>query len=357
MKLNRHILMTLIEEGYLLHNRHPFLPLTIYNYSRQTQFAKYWNAYTLMARGLVLDDNFEVVAMPFPKFFNYEEHQPEEIPTGMFEIYDKMDGSLGILFYYASKWRIATRGSFNSDQAIRAEKMLENHNLDGLDCNYTYLFEIIYPENRIVCDYGEAEKLVLLGVVDIRDGRDLPYDEFVAHMAEEDSGFEIVKRHPFVADIRELKKRNLQNEEGYILRWPDKRVKIKFEDYCRLHSIITNVSSKDIWDFLRNGKDINELLDNTPDEFDEWVRKTVADLNDQFEAFRAKVVDEYLALVREMGYDLTNLPPKKDFAIKAILKDHSACLFRLYDGKEFASYIWRQLEPMFTKPFFKEEEV
>jgi hypothetical protein len=144
MKLNKDILLTLIEEGYLLVNTNEDDSLMILNYSRKTQFEKYWNEYTLMARGLIIDREYNVVAMPFPKFFNYEEHKVEDIPTGRFEVYDKMDGSLGILFYYRGKWQIATRGSFVSDQAIRAKEILKKYPIECLDTNNTYLFEIIY---------------------------------------------------------------------------------------------------------------------------------------------------------------------------------------------------------------------
>lgn len=145
MVLDKQTILSLIEQGYLLVNEHPTLPLRIYNYSRKTQFEKYWNDYTLMARGLILDYDYNVVAMPFKKFFNYEEHKTDDIPKNeKYEIYDKMDGSLGILFYYADEWHIATRGSFVSDQAIKAKELLKKYPIDVLNKKNTYLFEIIY---------------------------------------------------------------------------------------------------------------------------------------------------------------------------------------------------------------------
>ena len=35
----------------------------------------------------------------------------------------------------------------------------------------TYLFEIIYPENRIVVDYGDYKGLVLIDVIDNETGK------------------------------------------------------------------------------------------------------------------------------------------------------------------------------------------
>lgn len=157
MKIDLLLLDKYVTDGYILVNKHPEHNLRILNYSRKVQFEKFWNSFTLLCRGLIIDDDGNVVAMPFVKFFNYEEHKAEEIPTTNFEVFDKMDGSLGILFYYAGNWHIATRGSFVSDQAIRAKEILKKYNTEDLDEEITYLFEIIYPENRIVVNYGEEE--------------------------------------------------------------------------------------------------------------------------------------------------------------------------------------------------------
>ncbi|NJO65858.1 MAG: hypothetical protein HC836_49645 [Richelia sp. RM2_1_2] len=116
-KLNEYI-----DAGLIIANEHPVLPIKILNYSRKAQFEKIWNEYTLICRGLVIDDDYNIVARAFPKFFNYEEHKPEDIPNERYEIYDKMDGSLGILFHYDNQWHIATRGSFVSDQHFVQKK-------------------------------------------------------------------------------------------------------------------------------------------------------------------------------------------------------------------------------------------
>jgi RNA ligase len=130
-----------IEEGWIEFQDHPSLPLRIYNYSRNCQFEEYWDDLTLMCRGLVLDHDGNIVARPFRKFFNLEESK--HTPTTDFDVYEKMDGSLGILFYY-DEWLLATRGSFTSEQSIKGKEMLNKYSTEKLDKNKTYLFEIIY---------------------------------------------------------------------------------------------------------------------------------------------------------------------------------------------------------------------
>ena len=100
MKYDLNILNDYIERGLIIKQVHPTLPLSIYNYSRSCQYGGQWDDITLNCRGLVLDNEGNVIAKPFPKFFNYEEHTTEEIPNELFDVYEKMDGSLGICFYY-----------------------------------------------------------------------------------------------------------------------------------------------------------------------------------------------------------------------------------------------------------------
>lgn len=88
----------LVTDGYVRVQKHPELPLEIYNYSQKAQIERYWEGIMPQLRGLVVstvDD--EIVMKPFPKFFNFDEHQLGEIPNEPWEAYEKMDGSLLIV--------------------------------------------------------------------------------------------------------------------------------------------------------------------------------------------------------------------------------------------------------------------
>ena len=90
MKYNLKVLEEYIDKGLVVKQNHPTLPLSIYNYSRTTQYDGMWDDITLNCRGLVLDNEGNVIAKPFPKFFNYEEHKPEDIPNENFVVYEKI---------------------------------------------------------------------------------------------------------------------------------------------------------------------------------------------------------------------------------------------------------------------------
>lgn len=85
-----------------------------------------WDKYCLLARGLVLNHSERrVVATPFPKFFNYGEGGVK-LPALPFEVTEKMDGSLGILFHHGTSWRVTTRGSLTSEQGLWATRYLQH---------------------------------------------------------------------------------------------------------------------------------------------------------------------------------------------------------------------------------------
>ena len=183
------ILEKYYQDGLLLKQVHPKHDLTIWNYTPRVQYDRLWDDITIQCRGLVTNSKGDIIARPFKKFFNYEEHKPEDIPNEEYVVYEKLDGSLGILFNYQGEWILATRGSFTSPQAIKGKEILNNHDISALRKDNTYLFEIIYPENRIVVDYGDEEKLVVIGGIHTETGEEIP-DSSLFWMQE--AGFEVV---------------------------------------------------------------------------------------------------------------------------------------------------------------------
>src|ERR1700724_164990 len=106
--------------------------LRIYCYTQSCVFDAQWNDATLIARGLVLDVERETVAAtPFPKFFNAFE-RGETIPDLPFETFEKVDGSLIIIFWHAGAWKTTTKGTFGTAQALWAARKLKDCDLSAL---------------------------------------------------------------------------------------------------------------------------------------------------------------------------------------------------------------------------------
>lgn len=359
MKYNLDILNDYIDAGLVLKQDHPTLPISIYNYSRKTQYEGKWDEITLNCRGLILDFQGKVVAKTFPKFFNYEElvgskWKLSEIPNEPFEVFEKLDGSLGIFFYYEEQWIMATKGSFISEQSVKGMQIAKKYLYDKTCIpGFTYLFEIIYPENRIVCDYGKDERLVLLSIMN-RNGIELPYD-----MIEQD-GWDIVRRYDGISDFKVLKEMISKDREGFVVRFQNgMRMKIKGDEYVRLHKILTQVSSYDIWEYLKEGKDIMEIVEKVPDEFDKWVKLKVSEIS--YNHFR---ISEYCGKLHDYfrygKYNDKPEPTKKEYAehVKNNINPNlHGVMFAIWDGgnKKADDIIWKLVKPKHDKPFSKIE--
>ena len=327
------------ERGLLYSQTHPILPLTIWNYTEKVQYESLWDEVTLATRGLVTDSSGRVVARPFSKFFNLEEGR--HTSTQDFEVFEKMDGSLGIAFVYEEQVVYATRGSFASDQAEWMASWGGKYNFSNILVEgYTYLFEIIYPENRIVVDYGGESRLVLLGVIKTDTGEETTWDDLSAF-----EGWDLVKRYDGISDYTTLKGMVENNHEGFVVRFSNgQRVKIKGEEYLRLHRIMTNLSTTAIWEVLSNGGDILSTLTDVPDEFYDKIHQYSKELMDKY----TKLEDEYHFIFKILGRS-DDFEFRAGFAERAKRYKYPAILFKMYDDKDYSGLIWKLIRPEFGK--------
>jgi RNA ligase len=337
-KLNKYY-----EDGLLYKQVHPSLPLTIWNYTEKVQYENLWDEVTLMCRGLVTDNTGDIVATPFQKFFNIEEGKFE--PTEKFEVYEKMDGSLGIVFWYQGQWVVATRGSFTSDQAIKARELLQKYNTDIMFRHLTFCFEIIYPENRIVLDYGTDEKLVLLGTFN-KDGKEMDSEIWSQW------GFDVVKKYDGINDYKQLKEMVKNDQEGFVVKFSNgDRVKVKGVEYLRLHKIMTNVTTTGVWEYLKNGEDVMEILKDVPDEFYNKIKTYVQHLKYGYFQISEDTGKKFDYMMYGKYNDKEPITDRKEFAEWVLTqpKHMSGILFRMFDKKDYSEIIWNLIRPEFKK--------
>lgn len=142
--------------------------LVLFQYSKIASFRKAteWNDVEKISRGIIFEkETGKLIALSFPKFYNYSELPEDNNITNddIDYIEYKEDGSLGICFYYNNNWWVSTHGSLGSEQGVHATNVLrKKYNYMDLNYSLTYLVEIVYPDNRIVTDYGDVDDLYLL---------------------------------------------------------------------------------------------------------------------------------------------------------------------------------------------------
>lgn len=320
---------SMIDRGYVSATKHPDADLWVYNYTAKAQYEWVWNDTTMSCRGLILDVRGNVIARPFPKFFSKEQLEYTDLHVPWHEphtITDKMDGSLGILYWMRGRPCIATRGSFTSPQAQWATAFLQtNFDTSVLDRDLTYLFEIIYPQNRIVVDYGTTEDLFFITAIDRVSGK------------------EHVNPGPFrsVTTLQPDEMDDRPNAEGYVIRFASGfRVKVKYDEYKRLHKIVTGTSNVTVWEWLRDGRNLLELADKVPDEFHKWLMVTHRGL-----------MRDYDGVLKQCIRDYKEYPARKDTAMYFQTCKYPQVLFAMLDKKDVDPYIWRIVKPKRENPF------
>ncbi|MGW7055450.1 T4 RnlA family RNA ligase [Streptomyces sp. NPDC054887] len=384
-----------LDAGHVTRKPHPELPLSIYTYTRTCQYERIWNQVTTRCRGLVADDaTGEIVALPLPKFFNVGEHESGQpyapaLPDEPFEVYDKVDGSLAVVFHYAGRWRVASKGSFISAQARWAQRRLDHRDTSALTPGVTYLAEIVYPENRIVVDYGDRRDLVLLAAFG-RDGAEIPMAEAGTAWKGVGSLVTVWPAMP-LADLMALTSSNTMpggrrasgtDAEGFVLRFSSGvRAKAKLSEYVRLHKVMTGVTERDIWRShgiqrfagmspkrlaqglgcsraelvgvtAAGGRPLDALLEQVPDEFDAWVRGVIARLEAEAAALE-RAIDEAYEKVARLAADRGAFARAVKVLPDARIR---AAMFLRLDGRPTDLVVWRAVRPEASDPFTTDEE-
>lgn len=357
--IDKDLLAEMYEQGYIDLQVHPQEPLGVLNYAKKTAWEGMWNAATMACRGLIYNmQTMEVIARPFEKFFNYEQlGGPAWMArSGPVVVTDKQDGSLGILYPLPSGGHaVATRGSFMSDQAKHATAVW-NEKYKGkvlLNPDVTYLFEIIYPENRIVLNYGSMDDLVLLGGVFISTGGTLTAVEAAFTLDWPGPVTQTFRAWTF-AEALALPPR--PNAEGIVVHFleTNERVKLKQEDYVALHRIVTGMTDRSVWEALGQGKTVEEIQEPLPEEFWPWVQQVADDLFEKCEQILLSTWDAYLNLLNELPPGFT----RKEFAeqIKDYPSPLKGYLFKYLDGQPIRPLVWKLLKPAAVRSLVDVEE-
>jgi RNA ligase len=327
--------------------------MTLFNYSPMAAVNDVWLPFERLSRGLIINNQTgEIIARPFDKFFNYGQGGRYPEPGATIEqVTDKIDGSLGILYTDANDGvrKIATRGSFDGEQAQWATRFLQQHHAALATTPLgvpTLLFEIVYPQNRIVVDYGDKEGLILLAAREPQSGRYLSYSNLLVIARQ--FGLEITpdnayrNGYEYMAEAEDIQRylagKADHNFEGFVAHFSDGSLfKFKSAEYLRVHRLVSSLSFNRVLEAIRDGK------------IDDWSGAIPEDLRVQVDSWRAAIVKQVdtLCAVVESAYTLSpRNRDQKTFALwaKKEFPGIAPYLFRRHAGKEYLSYIFKTHE-------------
>ena len=257
-------------------------------------------------RGIILDKNdFSIACNPFRKFGNYFESYADNIDWSSARVLSKEDGSLIKLFFnkYTSSWQWATNSTIDSRNATINSLRFKNYfemliradnfyDLRDIDINYTYLFELVGPENQIVLKYNKIH-LYHIGTRHNETGQEVNVDIGI----EKPKEYKLSNFDDCLKAIKELNKDGL-NHEGFVV--VDKyynRIKIKTPEYVAMHHLSNNGET------ITNKAKVIELLRS--DDFNEGeLLKQYPNYRKVFNHYKSemarveKEVDDYILYAR-----------------------------------------------------------
>ena len=220
--------------------------LVLFKYSQID--SDFFNPIVQECRGIILEkDTWRVVAYPFKKFFNFGESYADEIDWESAVVETKEDGSLIKVYYYDGEWRVGTNGTIFAENAelnagpyknfrqlfdAAAEKC--GFDFSRLNRYYTYVLELCSPFNIIICPQSEM-RLIHIGTRNNRTFQEVEADIGIPHP----------QRYALssLEDCVAMAKTFDFTREGFVVK--DKnynRIKVKSEDYVRVHRLANNGS-------------------------------------------------------------------------------------------------------------------
>lgn len=311
-----------------------------------------WHNLAINSRGKVIDLNtHEIVVYPFNKFFNLNEVEDtkEDIIIQKLEkakkiyVTDKKDGTAIIVTKYKGKLIINTNGEFENIQIQYARELLNNkysYFEKNVPEGFTFVFELIHPDNKIVLDYGKEKKLYLLAVRDLKTLKLLDYQklEEIAKQYYLDitESFKYTNLYDFISkaslEIDDIK-------EGWVFRIvlenEDFLFKLKYSEYFKLAKIKNIPSLKNIYKLLLsdNLDDILSTIDSEIDsEIKENVLKNIELIYKYIESFKSIIAEKVNGY--KIKYQIEQEIKTDD--IKEIVQD--------LKNNPFSSYILRVLK-------------
>jgi hypothetical protein len=328
--------------------------LIMFKYSQQD--SDFSNDIVKECRGIILDeDTLEPVSIPYFKFFNVGEPNAAEVDWASAKVLQKIDGSLiKVVKFSSGEILVSTNGvidvfkcELNSQigcpyynfgelfwEAVRNQMIDCGYSLDENDPvewladkllpNFTYMFELCSPYNRIIVPHKET-KLYFHGWRDNISLNEMRFNICIlAKIFGCPEEYNLKSLDECVAATQAMP----WDEEGYVV--VDKnfnRVKIKSPAYCAIHHLAPNGN-------LSIRRAIDLYMENEQLEFLAYFpeyKSAFDEINKRFDHKFMELGSDAVILFAKI--DDGSLPTRKDQAAWILANTkHSGILFKLLNG-------------------------
>ena len=297
-------------------------------------------------RGLILDeaDHYLPVCVPFFKFGNFGESYIPEIDWATANVQEKLDGSLIKLWYDHGKWRVSSNGEIDARNAHINSALLTGApktdlyalfaeawrktgvDMESLDTDYTYMFELTSPHNRVVVRYWETT----IRHIGTRNNRTMSE-------CEKDIGipkprfFHLTTLNECIESANQLG----YDEEGYVIVDSSyNRIKVKSPIYIALNHLSQGTTT--------HGHILDIIKTNEQEEFLIYFPEYRAVFDDVLQRIADFVAGQETALAEIQS---NTYATRKDLAAVVTKFACPGCLFSVIDGKAAGVRDWLFASP------------
>lgn len=307
------------------------------------------------SRGTILDENnnWEMIAYPFERFFNLGEGQ-SNLDWSSSRVQEKVDGSLCIVYWYDNKWNVGTRGRPDANGnvnnlgfsfaelfwSIAAKQGLDEwlnnfHELvywAGSNSKYTFMFELCSPYNRVVVQHKD-NFIKLLGVR--KEEQEISINkfvegevinEFVGNGVDKPNCLNPVKEYNFSSQEEMIEfAKNIVGTEGEGFVVVDKnfnRVKVKSDNYLALSHLKEGFGPRRVVEVIRTGElsEMTTFISSFPE-----MKPLFDEASSKYEALVSNI---------ELDYSrIKDISLQKDFAFEANKTKYAGALFQIRSGR------------------------
>jgi len=258
-------------------------------------------------RSIVIDLKREaIVTSPFKKFANLNEWEENSVDNirheiesaKSVEITNKLDGSLQVARWYNGELFMTGSQSLDWRNSWRLEsgrKMLLSNpaysNMLRENPSITFMFEFISLADAHVVKYDKnQEGLYLIGMRDSTTGKQFSYKEIKEYADKYSIPMTEIFNKTFDEVLEEIKYRKSDECEGFVLNIDGHMLKVKTDDYVKLHKILSKLSSINL--IIQNIADdkIDDLFAKVPLAYHGRIKKIVS-LVEKYKSDMQKEVD------------------------------------------------------------------
>ena len=167
--------------------------------------------------------------------------------------------------------------------------------------DYTFIFEYISVKDAHVVKYTkEQEGLYLISIRDVNTGKEFDYKTVISFAEKYNIPTTKIFNKTLSQAMLELDDKTSDEAEGFVINIDGYKVKLKYNDYCQIHRILSKTASANVV--------IKSIADGT---YDDLISKLPMAYHDNVQQIATKVIN-YISFTEKKVQQYYNSAPKND---------------------------------------------